>query len=146
MARVKTHCCHIGYSFQLAASVLLYTPSQWLYTPSQWQDSTYHSPCVPTIRIWEHPVETHYQSKHHCQNPDTGLNNSPNCWSVFVQLHVNYRKYQPNILNVLHNGSNTDYGYFVNMQNKFVFNNNKKNSLLLVNNTWFICGGAGVKF
>ena len=34
----ETRCCHIGYSFRLAARVLLYTPSHR-------QDSTYHSLC-----------------------------------------------------------------------------------------------------
>ena len=34
----ETHCCHIDYSFQLAARVLLYAPSHR-------QDSTYHGLC-----------------------------------------------------------------------------------------------------
>ena len=36
IVRKETHCHHIGYSFQLAARVLLYAPSHR-------QDSTYHS-------------------------------------------------------------------------------------------------------
>ena len=36
--REETHCCHIGYSFRLAASVLLYASSHR-------QDNTYHSLC-----------------------------------------------------------------------------------------------------
>ena len=36
--REETCCCHMGYSFRLAASVLLYAPSHR-------QDSTYHSLC-----------------------------------------------------------------------------------------------------
>ena len=36
--RKETHCSHIGYSFRLAARVLLYAPSHR-------QDSTYHSLC-----------------------------------------------------------------------------------------------------
>ena len=38
IVRKETRCCHIGYSFQLAARVLLYAPSHR-------QDSTYHSLC-----------------------------------------------------------------------------------------------------
>ena len=38
IVRKETHCRHIGYSFQLAARVLLYAPSHR-------QDSTYHSLC-----------------------------------------------------------------------------------------------------
>ena len=36
--REKTCCCHMGYSFRLAARVLLYAPSHR-------QDSTYHGLC-----------------------------------------------------------------------------------------------------
>ena len=36
--REETHCCHISYSFQLAASVLLYAPSHR-------QDKTYIGLC-----------------------------------------------------------------------------------------------------
>ena len=38
IVRKKTRCCHIGYSFRLAARVLLYAPSHR-------QDNTYHSLC-----------------------------------------------------------------------------------------------------
>ena len=38
IVRKETRCCHIGYSFRLTASVLLYAPSHR-------QDSTYHSLC-----------------------------------------------------------------------------------------------------
>ena len=38
IVRKETHCRHIGYSFRLAARVLLYAPSHR-------QDSTYHSLC-----------------------------------------------------------------------------------------------------
>ena len=38
IVRKETRCCHIGYSYQLAARVLLYAPSHR-------QDSTYHSLC-----------------------------------------------------------------------------------------------------
>ena len=38
IARKETRCRHIGYSFQLTASVLLYVPSHR-------QDSTYHGLC-----------------------------------------------------------------------------------------------------
>ena len=38
IVRKETRCCHIGYSFRLAARVLLYTPS---HRP----DSTYHGLC-----------------------------------------------------------------------------------------------------
>ena len=38
IVREETHCRHMGYSFQLAARVLLYAPSHR-------QDSTYHSLC-----------------------------------------------------------------------------------------------------
>ena len=38
IAREETCCHHLGYSFRLAASVLLYAPSNW-------QDSTYHNIC-----------------------------------------------------------------------------------------------------
>ena len=38
IVRKETLCCHIGYSFRLAARVLLYAPSHR-------QDSTYHSLC-----------------------------------------------------------------------------------------------------
>ena len=36
--RKETRCCHIGYSYRLAARVLLYAPSHR-------QDSTYHGLC-----------------------------------------------------------------------------------------------------
>ena len=36
--KTETHCCHMGYSFQLTARVLLYAPSHR-------QDSTYHGLC-----------------------------------------------------------------------------------------------------
>ena len=38
IVREETCCHHIGYSFRLAARVLLYAPSHW-------QDSTYHRLC-----------------------------------------------------------------------------------------------------
>ena len=38
IVRYKTRCCHMGYSFQLTARVLLYAPSHR-------QDCTYHSLC-----------------------------------------------------------------------------------------------------
>ena len=38
IVRKETRCRHIGYSFRLAARVLLYAPSHW-------QDSTYHGLC-----------------------------------------------------------------------------------------------------
>ena len=38
IVRGETHCRHIGYTFQLAARVLLYAPSHR-------QDNTYHSLC-----------------------------------------------------------------------------------------------------
>ena len=38
IVREETRCRHIGYSFRLAARVLLYAPSHR-------QDSTYHGPC-----------------------------------------------------------------------------------------------------
>ena len=38
IVRKETRCCHIGYSYQLAARVLLYAPSHR-------QDNTYHSLC-----------------------------------------------------------------------------------------------------
>ena len=38
IAREETRCCHMGYSFRLAATVLLYASSQR-------QDSTYHGLC-----------------------------------------------------------------------------------------------------
>ena len=38
ITREETCCCHMGYSFRLAARVLLYAPSHR-------QDSTYHSLC-----------------------------------------------------------------------------------------------------
>ena len=38
IVRKETRCCHIGYSYRLAARVLLYAPSHR-------QDNTYHSLC-----------------------------------------------------------------------------------------------------
>ena len=38
IVRKETCCRHMGYSFRLAARLLLYAPSHW-------QDSTYHSLC-----------------------------------------------------------------------------------------------------
>ena len=43
IVREETHCCHIGYSFQLAARVLLYAPSHR-------QDSTYNSLCYTSCK------------------------------------------------------------------------------------------------
>ena len=44
IVREETCCCHMGYSFWLAARVLLYAP------PHR-QDSTYHSLCYTSCRI-----------------------------------------------------------------------------------------------
>ena len=44
--REETCFCHMGYSFQLTARVLLYAPSHR-------QDNTYHSICVtPVVEHW----------------------------------------------------------------------------------------------
>ena len=48
--REETCCCHMGYSFQLAARVLLY-PSL------KRQDNTYHSLCYASRGALAHPVE-----------------------------------------------------------------------------------------
>ena len=45
IAREETCCHHIGYSFQLAARVLLYASSQR-------QDNTYHGLVTPVVEHW----------------------------------------------------------------------------------------------
>ena len=50
--REETHCRHMGYSFRLAARVLLYAPSHR-------QDSTYHSLCYKSRGVLG---ETRYSS------------------------------------------------------------------------------------
>ena len=45
IVRKETRCRHIGYSFQLAARVLLYAPSHR-------QDSTYHSLVTLVVEHW----------------------------------------------------------------------------------------------
>ena len=57
IVRKETRCCHIGYSFQLTARVLLYAPSHR-------QDSTYHSLCYTShgslereIAKWVQPMK-----------------------------------------------------------------------------------------
>ena len=51
IVRKETRCCHIGYSFRLAARVLLYAPSHR-------QDSTYHGLCqLPPLKsIFHYPL------------------------------------------------------------------------------------------
>ena len=43
IVREETRCCHMGYSFQLTARVILYAPSHR-------QDSTYYSLCYTSRR------------------------------------------------------------------------------------------------
>ena len=45
IARKETRCRHMGYSFRLAARVLLYAPSHR-------QDSTYHGFVTPVVEHW----------------------------------------------------------------------------------------------
>ena len=45
IVRKETCCCHIGYSFWLAARVLLYAPSHRQDSTYHRQDSTYYSLC-----------------------------------------------------------------------------------------------------
>ena len=45
IARDETRCRHMGYSFRLAARVLLYAPSHR-------QDSTYHGLITPVVEHW----------------------------------------------------------------------------------------------
>ena len=45
IVRKETRCRHIGYSYRLAARVLLYAPSHR-------QDNTYHGLCKPVVEHW----------------------------------------------------------------------------------------------
>ena len=45
IAREKTRCRHMGYSFRLTARVLLYAPSYR-------QDSAYHGNVTPVVEHW----------------------------------------------------------------------------------------------
>ena len=45
IARDETRCRHMGYSFRLAARVLLYAPSHR-------QDNTYHGLFTPIVEHW----------------------------------------------------------------------------------------------
>ena len=71
--RKETRCRHIGYSFRLAARVLLYAPSHR-------QDSTYHGLCYTSrgaltgtrnsslereIAQWVHPMKTRSDDPSH---------------------------------------------------------------------------------
>ena len=49
IVRKKTRCCQMGYSFRLAARVLLYAPSHR-------QDSTYHGLCYTSLLNKDHNV------------------------------------------------------------------------------------------
>ena len=46
IAREETRCHHMGYSFRLAARVLLYAPSHR-------QDNTYHDLCYTSLGVSE---------------------------------------------------------------------------------------------
>ena len=58
IVRKETRCRHIGYSFRLAARVLLYAPSHR-------QDNTYHTFFTPVVEhwlereiaLWVHPMK-----------------------------------------------------------------------------------------
>ena len=74
--REETSCCHMGYSFQLTAKVILYAPSHR-------QISTYHSLFfTPVVRQWlERPV-------YRCFN----LTSSSQCRPLYL-IHLDF--YQP---------------------------------------------------
>ena len=60
IVREETHCHHIGYSFRLAARVLLYAPFHR-------QDSTYHGLCCTScgaLAGWEGRKEMFYLTTH----------------------------------------------------------------------------------
>ena len=48
IAREETHCHHMGYSFRLAAMVILYASSHR-------QDSTYNASVTPVVEHWLEP-------------------------------------------------------------------------------------------
>ena len=52
IVRKETRCRHIGYSFRLAARVLLYAPSHR-------QDSTYHGVCYTSRGTMAYSVGRH---------------------------------------------------------------------------------------
>ena len=59
--REESRCCHMGYSFRLAARALLYAPSHR-------QDSTYHGLCYTTrgeIAQWVHPMKDRSEDPSH---------------------------------------------------------------------------------
>ena len=66
IVRDETRCRHIGYSFRLAARVLLYAPSHR-------QDSTYHGLCYTSrgalagreIAQWVHPMKDRSDNPSH---------------------------------------------------------------------------------
>ena len=71
------------------------------------------STCMPTVRIWEHSIETHvYQSKHHY--PAKYLKNTPNSAQVFIRLIINIKK--SIMINVSLSGSNMEYSHHRNTQ------------------------------
>ena len=74
IVRKETRCCHIGYSYQLTARVLLYAPSHRQDSTSHRQDSTYDGLCCTSrgalagmrnIRLYgvRHMVKNHSDNK-----------------------------------------------------------------------------------
>ena len=72
IARKETRCHHIGYSFRLAARVLLYAPSHR-------QDSTYHGLCYTSCGTLAFVLGITFQNQH--------MPNLNSTDSVYIQIN-----------------------------------------------------------
>ena len=79
--REETHCCQIGYSFQLRARVLLYAPSHR-------QDNTYHSLCY-TRQVVEHWLEWEIAQWVHSMK-DRSDDPSQYEWTLLPQSYISF--------------------------------------------------------
>ena len=88
------------YTF-LYTDVYRINPCQWAVTVKvHWLKTKYK----PTVRMWEHPVETHvHQSKHHWHNSARIFNNI-----LYPELFRGYFSFQP----VLHDWCNKGCGTY----------------------------------
>ena len=99
IVRMETRCRHIGYSFRLAAMVLLYAPSHR-------QDSTYHGLCYTIVEHWlereiaqwVHPMKDRSDDPSHHERtllprsyislPDCGVWKRQTCSVMLSRLEV----------------------------------------------------------
>ena len=95
--RKETRCCHIGYSFRLAARVILYAPSHR-------QDSTYHGLCYTSrgeIAQLVHPMKDRSDDPSHHERTLVPrsyislLERLVQVWAIFYYYYYYYYYYFP---------------------------------------------------